>query len=154
MPRRPPSSAARAASRVLLALAVATAAARSVAAQTRSASGAISGTVFLDRNANGVRDAGEPGAPGVRVSNQDTVVVTDGAGAFRLRDGGHGVVYVTVPDIAPDALRVCAAIDRAAAAATASARRSLDAARVVERGGRRGMCVLVGNGVAVCETWR
>src|SRR5215203_2491455 len=42
MPRRSPPSTARAAVRLLLALSVATVAARSTAAQTRSASGAIS----------------------------------------------------------------------------------------------------------------
>lgn len=35
----------------------------------------VSGSVFLDRNGNGVRDAGERGVAGVVVSNQDAVVV-------------------------------------------------------------------------------
>jgi hypothetical protein len=55
------------------------------------------GSVFLDRDADGLRDAGEPGLAGIRVSNQDTVVVTDVAGAFRLPSAGHGVAFVTVP---------------------------------------------------------
>jgi hypothetical protein len=68
------------------------------AAQPPGASSAVRGTVFLDRDADGARDAGEPGIAGVRVSNQDTVVVTDAAGAFRLPDAGRGIVFVTVPD--------------------------------------------------------
>lgn len=57
----------------------------------------VAGVVFLDRNGSGARDAGEPGIAGVAVSNQDTVVVTDASGAYRLPGPGHGVVFVTVP---------------------------------------------------------
>ena len=58
----------------------------------------VSGTVFLDRNGNGVRDAGEPGLAGVVVSDQVDVVATDQAGAFRIADSrGFGVVFVSVP---------------------------------------------------------
>ena len=42
---------------------------------------AVAGIVFLDRNTNGVADAGEPGIEGVLVSDQVQVVTTD-------RDGG------------------------------------------------------------------
>jgi hypothetical protein len=59
----------------------------------------VSGTVFLDRNANGVRDAGEPGIAGVVVSDQAAVVRTDASGAFHLADGGgYGLVSISVPD--------------------------------------------------------
>jgi predicted MPP superfamily phosphohydrolase len=58
----------------------------------------ITGTVFLDLNGNGVRDAGERGLPNVAVSNQDTVVTTDASGAFRMSSSGTGVVFVSVPD--------------------------------------------------------
>src|SRR3954468_21046601 len=58
----------------------------------------ISGIVFDDRNANGTRDPGEPGLAGVPVSNQDTVVVTDASGAFRMTAAGTGVIFVSVPD--------------------------------------------------------
>ncbi len=59
----------------------------------------VSGTVYLDRNANGRRDAGEPGLPGVVVSDQVDVVVTGRDGAFRIADSrGYGVVFVSVPD--------------------------------------------------------
>lgn len=58
----------------------------------------IAGSVFIDLNANAVRDAGEPGLAGVAVSNQDTVVVTAPDGSYRMRSGGgHGLVFVSVP---------------------------------------------------------
>lgn len=56
-----------------------------------------SGTVFLDRNANGARDTGETGVAGVAVSNQDTVVVTDAAGRYLLPGPGLGVVFISAP---------------------------------------------------------
>jgi Icc-related predicted phosphoesterase len=58
----------------------------------------VVGSVFVDRNANGRRDPGEPGLAGVAVSNQDTVVVTDSAGAFRMTSRGTGVVFVSTPN--------------------------------------------------------
>jgi len=59
----------------------------------------LAGTVFLDRNSNGVRDRGEPGIAGVAVSDEADVVVTDRNGAFRIADShGFGVVFVSVPD--------------------------------------------------------
>jgi hypothetical protein len=58
----------------------------------------LSGTVFLDRNGNGARDAGEPGVAGVVVSDQDTVVRTSADGGYRLRaGGGHGLIFVSAP---------------------------------------------------------
>lgn len=42
------------------------------------------GTVFEDRNANGIREAGEKGLRGVVVSNQRDVVLTDGDGRWQL----------------------------------------------------------------------
>lgn len=59
----------------------------------------VNGTVFLDRNANGIRDAGEPGIAGVVVSDQAAAVRTDGSGAFHFASGeGNGLVFVSVPD--------------------------------------------------------
>jgi predicted MPP superfamily phosphohydrolase len=58
----------------------------------------VSGVVFEDSNGNGVRDAGERGIANVAVSNQDTVVVTDASGAFRMTSEGSGVVFVSTPD--------------------------------------------------------
>ena len=58
----------------------------------------VSGTVFLDRNGNGHRDAGEPGLKGVVVSDQVDVVTTDAGGGFTIPDSrGFGVVFVSVP---------------------------------------------------------
>lgn len=58
---------------------------------------AVAGVVFADRNANGVRDAGEPGMAGIAVSNQDAVVVTDANGQYSLPSAGLGNVFVSVP---------------------------------------------------------
>lgn len=58
---------------------------------------AAQGVVFEDRNANGVRDAGEPGLAGVVVSNQEQVARTDATGAYRLEAGGFGAVFVSLP---------------------------------------------------------
>ena len=58
----------------------------------------LSGTVFVDRNGNGIRDAGEPGLAGVSVSDQSDVVVTDATGNFHITNShGFGVVFVAVP---------------------------------------------------------
>src|SRR6185436_6933279 len=59
---------------------------------------AVSGTVFVDANGNGLRDRGEQGLANVAVSNQDAVVTTDAAGAYRVPRGTTGVVFVSVPD--------------------------------------------------------
>ncbi|MEP6622422.1 MAG: metallophosphoesterase N-terminal domain-containing protein [bacterium] len=57
-----------------------------------------SGTVYLDRNANGKRDAGEPGLPGVVVSDQVNVVRTGADGQFTLANSaGTALVFVSVP---------------------------------------------------------
>jgi hypothetical protein len=69
-----------------------------LASQTDSARHDVSGVVFLDRNGDGARESGERGLAGIRVSNQDTVVVTDSAGIFRLPSAGLGVVFVSLPD--------------------------------------------------------
>ena len=58
----------------------------------------IRGTVFIDANANGVRDANEHGVAGVAVSNQDAVVTTDASGAFHLPLASSRIVFVSVPD--------------------------------------------------------
>ena len=62
------------------------------------APGQVTGTVFNDRNGNGQRDAGEPGAARVVVSNQVDAVTTDSSGTFRLGGPGTGVVFVSVPN--------------------------------------------------------
>ncbi len=58
----------------------------------------VSGSVFIDRNGNGTRDAGEPGIQGVAVSDQVNVVQTDANGAYRLPDTrGDGFVFISTP---------------------------------------------------------
>ena len=91
----------------------------------------LSGTVFLDRNANGVRDVGEPGVAGVVVSDQDTVVRTAADGGYRLRSGGgHGVIFVSAPTgyrVVGQFWHTAADVERGAGAfalAAASAQRS------------------------------
>ena len=44
----------------------------------------VGGTVFEDRNQNGVQDKGERGVKGVPVTNGDTIVVTDKQGHYEL----------------------------------------------------------------------
>ena len=84
---------AKAVAVVTTTLAIITAAASAAAAQ-----GETTGSVFVDVNGNGVRDAGERGVAGVAVSNQDAVTTTDAAGRFHLPRGGAGIVFITVPD--------------------------------------------------------
>lgn len=59
----------------------------------------LTGSVFVDQNANGVREATEVGLEGVAVSDQHQVVRTGPGGAFRIGGStGPGVVFVSVPD--------------------------------------------------------
>lgn len=62
-----------------------------------SAAETARGTVFDDRNGNGVLDAGEPGVAGVRVSDGETVVLTDQNGRYRLEIGTEAVIFLTKP---------------------------------------------------------
>ncbi len=55
------------------------------------------GIVYLDRNANGQHDSGEPGLPGVAVSNQRDVVLTDDAGRYRLPVDDDTIIFVNQP---------------------------------------------------------
>jgi predicted MPP superfamily phosphohydrolase len=58
----------------------------------------LSGSVFLDANANGRRDPGEPGVAGARVSDQAHTVVSGPDGAWAIAASrGHGVVFVAAP---------------------------------------------------------
>ena len=78
---------------VFLTVAAVSLPARELRAQT------LTGIVFVDGNGNGTRDRGENALGGVAVSNQDTVVLTDATGAFRLPGRhGTGLVFVSVPD--------------------------------------------------------
>jgi hypothetical protein len=55
------------------------------------------GYVFHDRNGNGVRDAGEEGLRGVKVSNQRDIVVTDANGRWQLPHDDDTIFFVIKP---------------------------------------------------------
>lgn len=55
------------------------------------------GVVFEDRDGDGVRDAGEPGLPGVRVSDGLTITTTAADGAWQLPARGDAVYFVIKP---------------------------------------------------------
>ncbi len=55
------------------------------------------GVVFHDQNGNATRDSGEPGIPGVRVSNGLEIVHTDAAGKYQLSVGDDTIVFVVKP---------------------------------------------------------
>lgn len=59
---------------------------------------ATTGTVYLDQDGDGVRDAGEPGVAGVSVTDQEQIVRTDAQGRFELDARGYGLVSVAPPD--------------------------------------------------------
>ncbi|UCE86423.1 MAG: calcineurin-like phosphoesterase family protein [Deltaproteobacteria bacterium] len=55
------------------------------------------GVVFDDRNGNGVREAGEPGLPGVLVSNGTDLVPTDADGRYDLLISDDSILFVIKP---------------------------------------------------------
>ncbi|WP_104046100.1 calcineurin-like phosphoesterase C-terminal domain-containing protein [Arthrobacter sp. ZGTC412] len=57
----------------------------------------LDGTVFHDRNRNSTQDSGEPGLPGVTVSNGRDVVTTDGQGRYELPVFDNMTAFVTQP---------------------------------------------------------
>jgi len=56
-----------------------------------------SGYVYHDQNRNQVRDKGEPGLKGIRVSNQKEVVVTDAKGRWELPCDDDSTFFVVKP---------------------------------------------------------
>ncbi len=59
----------------------------------------VKGSVFVDSNNNGQRDANENGVKGVTVSDQATTVVTDDAGFYQLASTSNlGFIMITQPD--------------------------------------------------------
>ncbi|GIV01204.1 MAG: hypothetical protein KatS3mg015_0034 [Fimbriimonadales bacterium] len=56
-----------------------------------------SGTVFEDLDRDGVRDAGEPGIPRVRVSNGEQIVSSDRDGRWRLPYDDDTIFFVIKP---------------------------------------------------------
>ena len=69
-----------------------------IASPVSSQATTVRGVVFNDANRNGVHDVTERGVPGVAVSNQLDVVVTDSAGRFVIPIGATGVLYVSTPN--------------------------------------------------------
>lgn len=63
----------------------------------------IQGTVFLDRNANGIKDHTEPGMEGVAVSDGYDVVLTDASGTYLLPNRGKNAAFVFVHQ--PDSVK-------------------------------------------------
>lgn len=55
------------------------------------------GVVFEDRNDNQVRDADEPGIARVRVSNGETIVLTDAEGRYSLPVDDDEIIFVIKP---------------------------------------------------------
>ncbi|MDJ0786285.1 MAG: calcineurin-like phosphoesterase family protein [Myxococcota bacterium] len=78
-------------------LAIAILAALSIAAPTALRAETAVGFVFEDRNADGVRDAGEPGLAGVRVSNGRDLVRTDESGRYEIDATPPVVLFVVKP---------------------------------------------------------
>ena len=58
--------------------------------------GYAEGVVFHDRNGSGLRDDGDPGVSGVRVSNGRDVTVSDDAGRWRLPLIGERTVFFVI----------------------------------------------------------
>ncbi|MDD4278102.1 hypothetical protein GX645_04710 [Candidatus Sumerlaeota bacterium] len=61
------------------------------------ANASITGVVFEDANANGIKDEGEKGIAGVMVSDQKTVVLSDKEGYYQLPDADNVIIFVTTP---------------------------------------------------------
>jgi hypothetical protein len=55
------------------------------------------GIVFEDRNGNGRRDGGEPGVPGVSVSNGRDVVLSGPDGAYSLAVANGSILFISKP---------------------------------------------------------
>lgn len=62
-----------------------------------AASEYATGTVYVDRNANGRRDRGEWGVPGVSVSNGIDVVQTNARGEYRIPLEPESIVFISKP---------------------------------------------------------
>lgn len=56
-----------------------------------------SGQVFEDRNGNGVRDPGEPGIPGIKVSDGVQIAVTDARGEYNVSYEDGRTLFVIKP---------------------------------------------------------
>ena len=66
-------------------------------AVVKAAAAPVSGTVFEDRNANGLHDVGEPGLAGVAVSDGTAVALSDAAGHYQLAAADGAMIFVIKP---------------------------------------------------------
>src|ERR1700676_3861334 len=57
----------------------------------------VTGVVFEDRSGSGRREPGDPGIPGVLVSNGRDVVKTDRDGRYALPVGEETIIFVIKP---------------------------------------------------------
>ncbi len=57
----------------------------------------VTGTVFEDKNGDGIQNTGEPGIPKVSVSNGETVVITGKNGKYNIPLGEEGNIFVIKP---------------------------------------------------------
>ena len=64
---------------------------------TGTTTGTVTGVVFEDRSGSGRRQPGDPGVPGVLVSNGREVVCTNGEGRYALPIADGTVVFVVKP---------------------------------------------------------
>ncbi len=60
-------------------------------------SATASGQVFADSNGNGLLDTGEAGIAGVRVTDGERIVLTDGQGRYELKIADEAVIRITKP---------------------------------------------------------
>jgi 3',5'-cyclic AMP phosphodiesterase CpdA len=58
----------------------------------------VHGTVYIDRNSDGIQQKSEPGLRGIVVSNQDAVTTTDSLGHFSLPAGPNHIIFISTPD--------------------------------------------------------
>lgn len=65
--------------------------------QSDSGSESISGTVYLDKNRNGVQDKHEHGITGVSVSNGFDVVQTDHRGQYKIGLSEESILFISKP---------------------------------------------------------
>ncbi|MBK8976738.1 MAG: calcineurin-like phosphoesterase C-terminal domain-containing protein [Planctomycetes bacterium] len=81
-----------------LLLVVALAAAQPGAQQSAVAAAQMArGLVFVDRDRDGARDPGEPGLPGVRISNGREIVYTAADGSYAIGVDDDDIVFVVKP---------------------------------------------------------
>jgi len=67
--------------------------------KNKAASVFVTGFVFEDKNANGIKDKNEPGIKSVAVSDQVNIVLSNDEGYYKLPVGdGYGIVYISMPD--------------------------------------------------------